>query len=66
MTRFAIRFFIFLLLSWVSLGVVEAREELSKGDIVVIPLQGEVAPSLALFLRRAVKEAETAGASAMI
>ena len=66
MTRFAIRFFIFFLVGSASLGVAEAREAARKGEIVVVPLQGEVAPSLVLFLRRAVKEAENAGASAII
>ncbi|MBA3650114.1 MAG: hypothetical protein H0W66_01205, partial [Chthoniobacterales bacterium] len=66
MTRFAIRFLIFLLVGSASLGVAEAREVVGRGDVVVIPLQGEVAPSLVLFLRRAQKEAESAGASAII
>jgi len=42
------------------------REVIHKGDIVVVPMQGEIAPSLAAFVRRAVKTAETAGASAII
>jgi membrane-bound serine protease (ClpP class) len=66
MTRFAIRFFISLLAGLTSLGAVEAREAVGRGDVVIIPLQGEVAPSLALFLRRAEKEAERNGASAII
>ncbi len=66
MTRFAIRFLTSLFLGGASLGVAEAREVVRRGDIVVIPLQGEVAPSLVLFLRRAQKEAESAGASAII
>ncbi len=66
MTRFAIRFLIFLLVGWASLGTAEAREVVGKGDVVVIPLRGEVAPSLVLFLRRAQKETERAGASAII
>ncbi|HEY3663646.1 MAG TPA: hypothetical protein VGL24_10875, partial [Chthoniobacterales bacterium] len=66
MTRLAIRFLILLFAGWVSLGAAEAREVVRKGDVVVIPLQGEVAPSLALFLRRAEKEAESGGASAII
>ncbi|MEO7724071.1 MAG: serine protease [Chthoniobacterales bacterium] len=67
MTRFAIRIFlIFLLAFGASLGVAEAREVVRRGDVVVIPLQGEVAPSLVLFLRRAQKEAESAGAAAII
>jgi membrane-bound serine protease (ClpP class) len=66
MTRFAIRFFICFLAGLISLGAVEAREVVGRGDVVVIPLQGEVAPSLVLFLRRAEKEAERNGASAII
>jgi membrane-bound serine protease (ClpP class) len=66
MTSFAIRFFISLLAGLTSLGTVEAREVVGRGDVVVIPLRGEVAPSLALFLRRAEKEAERNGASAII
>ena len=42
------------------------REVIHKGDIVAVPMQGEIAPSLAAFVRRAVKTAETAGASAII
>ncbi|MBA2433508.1 MAG: serine protease [Chthoniobacterales bacterium] len=66
MTRFAIRILIFLFAGWVSLGAAAARPPLRKGEVVVIPLQGEVAPSLVLFLRRAQKEAESGGASAII
>jgi membrane-bound serine protease (ClpP class) len=43
-----------------------AREEIHKGDVVVIQAHGEVGPSLFLFLRRAQKTAENAGASAII
>ena len=43
-----------------------AREVIHKGDTVVVPLKGEVAPSLLLFLRRAVKVSENAGAGAII
>ena len=35
---------------------------MGKGDVVVVPLQGEIAPSLALFLRRAEKETRRAPA----
>ena len=66
MTRFAIRFLSSLLAGLTSLGTVAAREAVGRGDVVVIPLQGEVAPSLAIFLRRAEKEAERNGASAII
>jgi membrane-bound serine protease (ClpP class) len=45
---------------------VHAREVIRKGDAVVVPLRGEVAPSLLAFLRRAVKTAESDEASAII
>src|SRR5438045_5444114 len=44
----------------------QAREVIHKGDVVVVPLHGEVAPSLLAFLRRAVKTAESDEASAII
>jgi membrane-bound serine protease (ClpP class) len=46
----------------------EARtsEVLTKGDTAVVPLQGEISPSLVTFLRRAVKTAETAEAGAIV
>ncbi|MDQ6808345.1 MAG: serine protease [Verrucomicrobiota bacterium] len=43
-----------------------AREIIQKGDVVTIPVEGEIAPAGLLFLRRAVKAAETAGASAIV
>ena len=43
-----------------------ARDVIHKGDIVVVPLQGEISPSLLMFLRRGLKAAETSGASAII
>src|ERR1044072_3270970 len=43
-----------------------AREILRKGNTVVVQLNGEVAPARHLFLRRAVKAAENAGASAIV
>ena len=42
------------------------REAIHKGDVVVVPLHGEISPSLMMFLRRAEKLAETNGASAII
>src|SRR3954452_6556305 len=42
------------------------REVIHKGDVVVVPLRGEVGPSLLAFLRRAVKTAESNEASAII
>jgi membrane-bound serine protease (ClpP class) len=45
---------------------VQARDLIHKGDVVVVPLRGEVAPSLLAFLRRAVKTAESNEGSAII
>src|SRR6476660_1284288 len=47
-------------------GPVPAHKAIQKGDVVVVPLHGEVAPSLLAFLRRAVKTAESNNASAII
>src|SRR6059036_1112074 len=44
----------------------QAREVIHKGDVVVAPINGEISPSLLTFLRRALKTAETSGASAII
>ncbi len=43
-----------------------SRDAIHKGDVVVVPLRGEISPSLLMFLRRAEKLAETNNASAMI
>jgi membrane-bound serine protease (ClpP class) len=43
-----------------------SRVRIHKGDTVVVPLREEVAPPLLLFLRRAQKAAESAGAAAII
>ena len=43
-----------------------ARENISKGDVAVIPLHGEVSPPMLAFLRRTQKAAERAGAAAFI
>ncbi|HYJ03938.1 MAG TPA: NfeD family protein [Chthoniobacterales bacterium] len=45
---------------------IDAREVIRKGDTVVIPLNGEISPPAHLFLRRAVKAAENAGAGAIV
>jgi membrane-bound serine protease (ClpP class) len=45
---------------------VRAGEVVHKGDVVIVPLRGEISPSLLLFLRRAMKVAESNGASAII
>jgi membrane-bound serine protease (ClpP class) len=43
-----------------------ARETIHQGDVVVVPLHGEVSPSLLTFLRRAVKTAESSEASRIV
>src|SRR5213595_404244 len=43
-----------------------ARETIRRGDVVVVPVHGEVAPSLLAFFRRAVKTAESNDASAIV
>ncbi|HEX4706216.1 MAG TPA: NfeD family protein [Candidatus Udaeobacter sp.] len=50
------------------MGVLTApgRDIIHTGDVVVVPLRGEVAPALLTFLRRAVKSAETKEASAIV
>src|SRR5438045_7808334 len=49
-----------------TLAIGQAREVIHKGDVVVVPLRGEISPSLLMFLRRAEKVAESSGASAII
>src|SRR4051794_25235602 len=44
----------------------ERAATVAKGDVVVVPLQGEISPSLVTFLRRALKSAESADASSVI
>ena len=64
MKMFAIGIYVAFILG--ILGSVSAREMVHKGDVVVVPVHGEVAPSLLTFLRRAVKTAESNDASAII
>jgi membrane-bound serine protease (ClpP class) len=47
-------------------GFAEARVEIRKGDTVLVPIRGEISPSLVPFLRRAIKTAENAGADAIV
>ena len=44
----------------------QPRDEIGKGDIVVVPLRGEISETMFLFLRRVQKAAETEGASAIV
>ena len=57
---------ILVLICCLGTAAAAAREVIHKGDVVVAPLRGEVAPSLLAFLRRAVKAAEGNEASAII
>lgn len=51
-----------------ALGVAAAdgRENIGKGDTVVIPLHGEISPPLHFFLRRGIKLAEANEAAALL
>src|SRR2546423_11822706 len=49
-----------------TLGTGHAREVVHKGDVVVVPLRGEVSPWPLMFLRREEKAAESHSASAII
>src|SRR2546423_3329 len=60
------RLSIFLAIAVAPFATSHAREVVHKGDVVVVPLRGEISPSLLMFLRRAAKVAETNGASAII
>src|SRR5262245_41184247 len=64
MKMFAIGTCVVLVLSVAATA--SARETIQKGDIVVVPVRGEVSPSLLTFLRRAVKTAESSEASAIV
>src|SRR4029453_18908866 len=57
---------IFAVAFFIAPAVAQARDVIHKGDVVVVPLRGEVSPSLLAFLRRAVKAAESNEASAII
>jgi membrane-bound serine protease (ClpP class) len=54
-----------LAIGWPA-SALHGREIVRKGDVVLVPLHGEISASLAAFLRRAEKEAEKGGASAII
>src|SRR5437867_6559029 len=55
-----------LIATLTTLEIGHAREVIHKGDVVVVPLSGEISPSLLTFLRRALKSAEVSGATAII
>lgn len=66
MRKFSQLIFLLLGLAVLPTPMEAAREVVRKGDTVVIPLNGEIAPASHLFLRRAVKAAENAGAGAIV
>src|SRR5260370_40894586 len=57
---------IFVLICCLGVETAQARDVIHKGDIIVVPLRGEISPSLLMFLRRTEKAAESSGASAII
>lgn len=62
----AVKRLLLLMLAAALVPAAFARDTIHKGDIVVIPLKGEISPSMFFFIRRAVKAAEAQGASAII
>src|SRR6266704_5344548 len=60
------RVWIFVLICCLGVGTAQARDIIHKGDIIVVPLRGEISPSLLMFLRRTEKAAESNGAAAII
>ncbi len=61
-----IRSFVLIASCLVPFAQIEAANGIRNGDVVVVPLHGEISQSLVLFLRRALKTAESEGASAII
>jgi membrane-bound serine protease (ClpP class) len=55
-----------LIVTLCMLEASHARGVVHKGEVVVVPINGEISPSLLTFLRRALKSAENSGASAII
>ena len=64
--RILFRLLLLLLGLTVLVPATHAREVVHKGDSVVVELSGEISPPLYLFLRRAIKAAEAAGAGAIV
>src|SRR5437667_2654874 len=57
---------IFVLICCLGVETAQARDVIHEGDIIVVPLRGEISPSLLMFLRRTEKAAESSGALATI
>jgi membrane-bound serine protease (ClpP class) len=64
--RVKTRLSLLTLMCCLATSTVHGGDAIHKGDVVVVPLRGEVTPSLLAFLRRAVKTAESNEASAII
>ena len=56
---------LFILCSLLPLRLA-ARETIQRGDVVVLPLKGEISSPTVTFLRRGLKAAEAQGASALV
>ena len=61
-----LRSLLVIILLFAAVAHVQGRDAIHQGDTVVVPLNGEISPSLFLFLRRVEKAAENAGAAAII
>ena len=61
-----LRSLLVIILLFAAVTHVQGRDAIHQGDTVVVPLNGEISPSLFLFLRRVEKAAENAGAAAII
>jgi membrane-bound serine protease (ClpP class) len=61
-----LRSLLVIILLFAAVAHVQGRDAIHQGDTVVVPLNGEISPSLFLFLRRAEKAVENAGAAAII
>src|SRR6266508_3724098 len=55
---------IFVLICCLGVETAQARDVIHTGDIIVVPLRGEISPSLLMFLRRTEKAAESSVALA--
>ncbi|HEY2713903.1 MAG TPA: NfeD family protein [Chthoniobacterales bacterium] len=65
MLQRAARILLGLFFAPLSLGGAVAAE-INRGDVVVLPMDQEISSSLALFIRRGVKTAESEGATAIV
>ncbi len=52
--------------AFLASALAESGPKITRGDVVVVPLEGEVSAAQFVFLRRVLKESESAGASAFV